>query len=336
MSFPRSKAAVFSGLGLLLFVAGCSPREQPSATAPQTNAVHSARVLPVARPVTKKAVATKGQPALLPAEQAKVPTLTQNESTNTIPDQDRPRSVLAAMNAIRRATTEADRRRAVTAFINNASFMANNPASVEVLLDTLKLTPEHDVLMAVQQVLGQAPDTAVPFMAALLYHDATTPDERERLLGVIRQTQTPAAVSMLTGLADTAAGHYADPLALAAVDTLGVIGTPAAVRDLMSRIETAAAQGQSVQTLVEALSRTLNPAAYELLLATAQGTGTANAQARLAAMNALGNYPTAVARAALNQIIAQETDADLLATAKKALKRANLDLPDDFGKAQAP
>lgn len=246
------------------------------------------------------------------------------------------RSVLAAMNAIRRATTEADRRRAVAAFIGNAGLMANNPASVEMLLDTLKLAPEHDVVMAVQQVLGQAPDTAVPFMAALLYRDAATATERERLLGVIRQTQTPAAVTMLTSLADGAAGQYAEPLALAAIDTLGVIGTPAAVRDLTGRIEATAAQGQNVQLLVEALSRTVNPAAFDLLATAARGEGTANAQVRLAALNALGNYPTAASREALNQIMAREADAELQAAAKKALKRASLDLPEDFGKPQEP
>ena len=250
--------------------------------------------------------------------------------------QESPRSVTDAMNAIRRATTEAERRRAVTTFISNASFMANKPASVELLLETLKLAPEHDVVMAVQQVLGQAPDTAVPFMAALLYQDAATAEERERLLGVIRHAQAPTSVSMLTGLADTASGQYADPLALAAIDTLGVIGSLAAVRDLSGRIETGTAQGQNVQPLVDALSRTINPVAYDLLAAAARGEGAANARLRLASVNALGNYPTAAARATLNQIIAQESDADLLAAAKISLKRASLDLPDDFGKPWKP
>jgi hypothetical protein len=235
------------------------------------------------------------------------------------------------MNAIRRATTETERRRAVTAFISNGSFMANSPISLEVLLSTLKLAPEHDIVTAVQQVLGQAPDTAVPFMAALLYLDATTMEERERLLGVIRHAQTPSAVSMLTGLADAAAGQYAEPLALAAIDTLGVIGSPVAVRDLEGRIETGTAQGHNVQPLVNALSRTANPAAYELLAAAARGDGTASPEVRLAALNALGHYPTVEARAALNQIITQEADASLLAAAQKALKRASLDIPDDLG-----
>ena len=260
------------------------------------------------------------------------PVMAAGEAPKNAAGQDATRSVTDAMNAIRRATTEAERRRAVTTFISNASFMANKPATVELLLNTLKLAPEHDVVMAVQQVLGQAQDTAVPFMAALLYQDAATAEERERLLGVIRHAQTPSAVSMLTGLADTASGQYADPLALAAIDTLGVIGSPAAVHDLSGRIATGLAAGQDVQPLVDALSRTINPAAYDLLAAAARGEDAASRPVRMAALNALGNYPTMAARAALNQIVAQEADADLLAAAKKALKRASLDLPEDFTK----
>jgi len=319
------------GLGFLLMAPGCSPRAPASLSAPVPPVSSAAAATPSARAVAA-AKLDNPAPALRAAPDPLTPSLAAGETAKNAAGQDATRSVTDAMNAIRRATTEAERRRAVTTFISNASFMANKPATVELLLNTLKLAPEHDVVMAVQQVLGQAPDAAVPFMAALLYQDATTAEERERLLGVIRHAQAPTAVSMLTGLADTASGQYADPLALAAIDTLGVIGSPAAVRDLSGRIATGLAQGQNVQPLVDALSRTINPSAYDLLAAAARGEDAASQPVRMASLNALGNYPTVAARAALNQIIAQEADADLLAAAKKALKRASLDLPEDFTK----
>ena len=326
-----SRSAVLACLGFLLSTSACAPREPTPVPRAKGKVAHTAHTATVVRASVRPA---SGKPASArqPAHHELTPAPAVVEPANETAGAELPRSVPAAMNAIRRATTEAERRRAVTAFISNASFMANTPVSVELLLETLKLAPEHDVVMAVQQVLGQAPDTAVPFMAALLYQDATTAEERERLLGVIRHAQTPGAISMLAGLADASGGQYAQPLALAAVDTLGVIGSPAAVRDLTGRITTGDTQGQNVQPLVAALSRTVNPDAFDLLAAAARGEGSADAQVRLASLNALGNYPTVAARAALQQIIAQETDADLLAAAKKALKRASLELPEDFAK----
>jgi HEAT repeat protein len=323
----------------VLVLAGCKPRAStnvaPGAPVPtnRTTRTHATFKSPAPSRTGQTFRLAKDLPTATGNVQASPATGVVAKVSTTPPP---PRSVLAAMSAIRRATTVADRRRAIAAFVANAAELAKNPASVEMLLDALKIAPEHDVMMAVQQVLGQAPDTAVPFMAALLYQDAKTSAERERLLGVIRQTQTPNAVSMLTGLADDAGGRYSEPLALAAVDTLGVIGTPAAIRDLIGRFETAAAQGQSVQPLIEALSRTVNPAAFELLAATARPESGATTQVRLAALNALGNYPTAASRDALTRFVAIESDPALLAAARQALKRANLDLPDDFGKAPEP
>ncbi len=334
MKLPGSSWPLAAGLGLWL-VAGCAQPEPPASPESPSRTAKTARVQ---SPLRVKAIPAAAPNLRPPADDATAfpGAVGADNLTSVAGPAAHPQAVLAAMNAIRRATTEADRRRAVATFVGQANLSAHNPASVEMLLDALKLAPECDVVMAVQQVLGQSPDTAVPFMAALLYRDATTPTERERLLGVIRHAQTPAAVTMLTGLADGAAGHYTEPLALAAIDTLGVIGTPAAVRDLAGRIETAGAQGQNAQVLVEALSRTVNPAAFDWLAAAARGEGSVNTQVRLAALNALGNYPTTASREALHQIIAREADAALQTAAKSALKRASLELPEDFGKPATP
>ena len=247
-------------------------------------------------------------------------------------DRGTPRSLFEIVTAIRNASNEAERQRALSSLSHAGPLLSGNPALADWLLDSLRNKQDYDVMLATQQALGGASDNSIPFLAALRYNDATDAAEQERLLGVLRHVQDAAAVPLLIGLADTASGQYNDPLALAAVDTLGVIGSTEAIKDLLGRIETASAQQQDVQPLVDALARTINPAVFPLLSSIASGEEAASQAAQLAALRALGHYPTAESRQTLNQVLTQTTDAEIHAAAAAALQRANLNIPTDLSK----
>lgn len=230
--------------------------------------------------------------------------------------------LLAVLSSIADADTEDARREHVAELENYTASSSVDRAVASLLIEAVRSAGDHDVAMAAQRALGGTPDASVLLWATTAYLAATNDLDADRLLGIIRHVQRPDAVPALSDLTDLANGDYAHPLAAAAADTLGVIGTPAAVTGLLSRIERSSLEGADVMPLVTALSRTLNPRAFAPLAAAATGKGTRNFHARLAAIQALGNYWTDDARACLQSIVASESDPALRTAAERALQRA--------------
>ena len=176
-----------------------------------------------------------------------------------------------------------DRRREIVA----AACGIRNASAVPVLFEILKTATEPEFVDMAQRALGGMPGERVLRRTVQQYWSAGSEEERDRLLGVIRYASGPDAVAVLEEIADRSGGDYAQPMGLAAIDTLAVQGSPGAVSNLLNRFRSSPESGQ----LAAAVGRVSGRDALQTLL---QAAGADDSQfpwtARLAAVRALGNY----------------------------------------------
>ena len=178
---------------------------------------------------------------------------------------------------------------------------ATNTESAAFLLDTLLATSDEDLMQAAQRALGNMCDQSLFGEMVARYVHSQSEGERDNLLGAIRYISDPAAVPYLAELAALPNTDFDDPLALAVVDTLGIIGTPEAVQalfDLLAAVPT----GQSLPIL-DSIERVSNPDSFDLLGQVARGRQSASIEARLAAMDALARLMSPPVEALLRELL---------------------------------
>lgn len=235
-------------------------------------------------------------------------------------------SLVSRIDAVARASGPAEYRDAVDRLARTPP----TPDNVALMFETLRVASDPNVIAAIGQALGRLELANLPLVVAERYGAAGTAQERQRLLDVLRQAQQPGSEAALAELIRRKGGDYADPLAHAALDTLGAVGTPTAVADLLGLIEAAAQTGRDPAPPADALALTRGADSLPLLAITATGLTEASPGARFAAVRALGNYEHIRAREALQQVLAKETDPAIRDAARKALERASGRPPADF------
>lgn len=202
-----------------------------------------------------------------------------------------------------------------------AAFSITNPAAIAALFDMLTTSSNALVVELAQRSLAGMQGNAALLETVARYRLSSNEQERDTLLGVIRYQAKPEVVPLLSQLADQEKNDYSSPLALAIVDTLGVIGTADAVHSIFFRLPSAMEAGPCIN----AIARVINPDALPTILSVARDPSLPfGPDARLAAIRALGNFHDEVARATL-QTIAGDTggDAALRSGAEAALSRTN-------------
>ena len=111
-----------------------------------------------------------------------------------------------------------------------------NASAAPILFEIIKTAKEPEYVDMAQRSLGGMPDGNVLLQAVKEYHASESEEQRDRFLGVIRCTSQTGTVSFLEQLASSSQNNYADPLSLAAIDTLAVLGTDEAVSSLLNRL----------------------------------------------------------------------------------------------------
>lgn len=208
-----------------------------------------------------------------------------------------------------------------------AAFGITNPAATELLFDQMRGEDVELRELAARSLAAMEGNNALLETVAR-YRLSVDEKERESLLMVLRYESEGESVPTLCAIADQAQGQYAEPMALAVVDTLGVIGTTSSVQYLFTRLPEAAAAGP----LVESISRVSSADNLALLLSVAGNAKLPyGAEGRTAAVRALANYPAEESKAALEGVLRDSTiDEGLRREAENSLARVSSSYTPDF------
>jgi len=146
--------------------------------------------------------------------------------------------------------------------------------------------------------------------------------DRETAYAAIRHMQNPDSVDgLLAILSDQKVISSTDPLGLATVDTLGIIGTPTAVSNLFLHLSSL--REGATSPVYDSIGRVSNPEALPLIASVAYGqVAGSSLYARMAAVQALGNYSSNAVYPALNWLIQNDPNAGIREAAGQALGRA--------------
>lgn len=182
-------------------------------------------------------------------------------------------------------------------------------------LDMLASRQDPELLVLVQQGLARVGDTTLVNELARRYEAATSDIERENLADALRHQQNAHCVPGLVAILNrrpVASG--ADPLGLAAADTLGIIGDPVAVSHLLAHLWTLPEGMRS--PLFESIGRVSNPESLPLLASVASGQiSGATLYSRLAALQALSNFGSEQVAPILSRLMREDPDSSIRAAA---------------------
>lgn len=194
----------------------------------------------------------------------------------------------------------------------------SNHDSWPILLDTALQTGDASVVRAAETSLSMMADTPVIDGIIARYEAAATEAEIERLTRMVRNIQSPKATDSLVSLAGPVSSAPEDALQRAAIDALAKTGDPQSVSYLLRRLEaTTPGQGTDVFNAITQINR---PEAQTALLYAAAGNKEVSAEyGRIAAIQALKNYPDARTITLLEQIIAETHNDSVLAAAARTL-----------------
>ena len=237
-------------------------------------------------------------------------------AANALASEGTPEAVDLIAGMFEESTSEEERRA-----IAKASSSITNPASALQLLDDLSVSDEHYLVDAAQRSLANmGTDGQMLALVAGRFRLSNDPVERERLLGVVRLTESAEAVPLLSLLVDQANADCSEPLAHAAIDALGTIGSRPAVESLFTRME---ATPKSTSLITASIRRVSGPAARDLLVSIAAGGDAAHTSraSRVAAIMALGNYREAAVVETLSLLAAAGPDDEASRAAQRSLAR---------------
>ena len=221
--------------------------------------------------------------------------------------------------AVIRATQPGLSKRQLTETL--ASFA--NPQLSAFFLGVLGAAPEREVLSAAQRALANAADSALLHEVVQRYEASNSAPERENLVAAMRHMQNPNCVEgLLDILNQQRVVSSTDPLGLAAADTLGIIGSQAAVSNLFAHLWSLR-EGSS-SPVFDSIGRVMNPESLPLLASVAYGqVPSASLYSRMAAVQALGNYNAQQVQPALNWLVQNDQNAGIREAATNALKRVS-------------
>jgi HEAT repeat protein len=200
-----------------------------------------------------------------------------------------------------------------------ASF--NNPELAPFLLSLLGTSQEREIAAAVQQALGKSANDAVLQAVVQRYQTSTSASEQDNLIAAVRQMQNATCVEgLLSILSQQPVISSPDPLGLAAMDTLGIIGSLNAVSNLFSYL--GSLDDEASSPLSEAIGRVSNPESLSLMAYMAYGQASGfPLSARMAAVQALGNYESNQVFPILNWLVQNDQNTGIREAAGTTLKR---------------
>lgn len=197
----------------------------------------------------------------------------------------------------------------------------NSPATAQLFFGLLGTSEDREVLAGAEKALSNMADTPIIHEILQRYEASNSPGERDNLLAALRHMQTTNCVPALLDIVNQQKViSSTDPLGLAAVDTLGIIGSTVAVSNLFTHLANAREGGSS--PIYDAIGRVSNPESLPMLASVAYGQvpGT-SLHARMAAIQALGNYTAQQVQPALNWLIQNDPNAGIREAAANAFKR---------------
>jgi len=210
----------------------------------------------------------------------------------------------------------------------------SNHESWPVLLENILNTGDSTVLRAAAASLSRMADAPVVDDLVARYDGATSERDIQRITQVISDIRSSKATEPLLSLAGDVASSPQDPLQKAAVDALGKIGDPQAISYLLRKLE-AAPPGEDGY-LVNTIAQINQPEAQAALLYAAAGNKEVSAEhGRTAAIYALRNFPDGRTLALLEQIVAQEQNAQVSAAATRTIEDIHRTSPHVVAKAES-
>jgi HEAT repeat protein len=210
----------------------------------------------------------------------------------------------------------------------------NNHESWPVLLDNVLSTADSTVLRAAGEALSRMADTPIVDELIARFDGATDVRDTERIAQLIANIRSSKATGSLISLAGDVASAPQDALARAALEGLAKTGDPQAISYLMRKLE-ATPPGENGY-LVNTISEIKEPQAYDALLYAAAGNKEVSAEGgRTAAIYALRNFPDAKTYSLLEQIVATEQNARVVAAATRTLDDLRRTSPHIVANAQS-
>lgn len=225
----------------------------------------------------------------------------------------------AELIAAIQATTDARTRRELCGALSEF----NSPASAELFLNFLGSSDDREITTALQRALGNSSNVEVLSEVLKRYHASNSATERDNLIAAIRQMQNPDIVEgLLAILNEQKVVSSTEPLSLAVADTLGIIGTPLAVSNLFQHL--ASLREGASSPVYDSIGRVSNPDTLPLLASVAYGqVAGMSLYARMAAVQALGNYSSELVSPALNWLMQNDPNSSIREAARGALQRVN-------------
>lgn len=191
-------------------------------------------------------------------------------------------------------------------------------AAAPVLLDWAISTTDRSVLRSLIEALGPLADAEMIADVRSRFAAAFRSDDQYRLAKVIRNITNPDAAPALMDLANDPGAP--PQLAVAATEALATIATPPAVSLLLGKIEEVPAD--DTQRLITAISRIDRAEALPTLRYAAVGNkDTPSDRARVAAIQALANFPDDETRQLLREL-GGDTSEPIREAARAVLARA--------------
>lgn len=197
----------------------------------------------------------------------------------------------------------------------------NSPGTAQLFLGLLGTSEDREVLAGAEKALSNVADAPVVQDILQRYEASNSSTERENLLAALRHMQTASCVPALLDIVNQQKViSTTDPIGLAAVDTLGIIGNAVAVSNLFAHLTNVREGGSS--PIYDAIGRVSNPESLPLIASVAYGQVPGiSLYSRMAAVQALGNYNAQQAQPALNWLIENDPSAGIREAAAGALKR---------------
>ena len=200
-----------------------------------------------------------------------------------------------------------------------------NAQAASVFWGVLGASGDQEVKSSAEVALGRMADANLTAEMVQRYRASNSAEEKDALLAALRQIQNAEAAGQLLGIInEQKAISSLDPLGLAAVDTLAVIGTPEAVSNLVSRLS-AVAPGET-SPIYDAIGRVSNTESLPLIAQAAYGQfAGSTAYSRLAAIQALGNFNSNAVYPVLSYLVQNDQSRSIQESAQTALKRIGVE-----------
>lgn len=204
---------------------------------------------------------------------------------------------------------------------SSALASVNNRALATLFLDVLATSQERDIVFPVLRALANSADTPLLNQVVQRYQGSNSMTERQNLVDAIRHMQNAACVEGLLAIIDQQRVlSSVDPLVLAAVDTLGAIGSQEALSPLFTRLQSERDEASSL--LLDAIGRVHNPGSLPFLTSVANGQmPSPRLNSRLAAIQALGNFNDDEVQRALSSLSQNDPNPEVRAAAARATAR---------------